>query len=304
NKVRIRVSLGVKLILITVSIILLAISSNAYLNLKDFIRVYKASIIERVFAQSRELEVLIADVTELGLGLGELEGLDKECQRLIEAIPYARYCFVMDKEGKVYYHDFSGKVGSTYTDSITQKALEAGRKLVQSSRLDSGERIYDFSVPIREITGEQVGLIRIGVLCEIIGKEVSRLRNRAMALGIFFIFVAGILVFSLAKFSILMPTRHLMDGIKKFGKGKLGSRIELATGDEIGELANSFNQMAEDLQTTTVSRNALAQEVKERKKAQEELKGAMAIKAKFTSATVSWTSATSFIASLTSFPAI
>ncbi|MBU4344218.1 MAG: response regulator [Proteobacteria bacterium] len=65
-----------------------------------------------------------------------------------------------------------------------------------------------------------------------------------------------------------------MNGTAKFGKGGLDSRIELKTGDEIGELANSFNQMTEDLQETTVSRDALVQEVTERKRVEEELRQA------------------------------
>lgn len=269
--------------LITVSIILLALSVNAYLNLKDFIRVYKESTTERVFAQVRELKVMIDDVTELGLGLGELKGLNKECQRMVETIPYARYCFVMDNHGKAYYHNFSGNVGSIYTDSITQNALKAGKKIVQDSRLDSGEEIYDFSIPVRDLTGEQIGLVRVGILSEIINKEVFRLRNRAITSGIFFIIVAGTLVCFVARFGILNPIKSLMVGIAKFGKGQFDSRIELKTRDEIGQLANSFNQMAEDLQKTTVSRDALAQEVTERKRAQEKLKEAMEIKSKFTS---------------------
>ena len=55
--------------------------------------------------------------------------------------------------------------------------------------------------------------------------------------------------FFLTKFGILKPIRCLMDGIAEFGKGKLDSRIELKTGDEIEELANSFNHMAEDIRS-------------------------------------------------------
>jgi len=270
--VRTRFGLREKLILITAGIVLLAISINGYLNLKDVIRVYKESVIERVFAQSRELEVLIEEVTELGLDLGELKGLNEECRKWVEAVPYATYCFIMGNDGRVYYHNLPEKVGSIHTDAITQKALEAEEKIVQYFRLDSEERVYDFSVPIGEPNGKQLGLIRIGILSQIIDKEVSRLRNRAFGLGIFFILVAGTSVFFLTKFGILKPIRCLMDGIAKFGRGKLDSRIELKTGDEIEELANSFNHMAEDLQKTTVSRDILAREVTERKRAEKKLK--------------------------------
>jgi len=272
--VRIRFKLRGKLILMTVGIILFAISISVYFNLQDFIRVHKESVIERVFAQSQELKLLIEDVTELGLNLGELTGLNKDCQKLVNAIPYAQYCFVMDNDGKVYYHNVPEKVDSIYDDPITLKALQADEKLVQYSRLDSGKQIYDFSLPVNDIAGSQIGLIRIGIFTDITDKEISRLRNRAIAFGIFFIVIAGLAVFFLADFSILRPIRHLMDGIAKLGKGHFENRIEVQTEDEIGELADSFNQMSEDLQKTTVSRDALVQEISGRKRAEEELQKA------------------------------
>jgi len=74
-----------------------------------------------------------------------------------------------------------------------------------------------------------------------------------------------LIVSPITRLSEIMRRFGAMNGTARFGKGGFDSRIEL----KIGELANSFNQMAEDLQKTTVSRDALVQEVTERKRAEE-----------------------------------
>ena len=60
------------------------------------------------------------------------------------------------------------------------------------------------------------------------------------------------------------PARHL-------AQGHLAIRVPLQTHGEVQQLIDSFNQMAEDLQKTTVSRDALVLEVTERQRVQQEL---------------------------------
>jgi two-component system phosphate regulon sensor histidine kinase PhoR len=51
---------------------------------------------------------------------------------------------------------------------------------------------------------------------------------------------------------ITSPVRVLIEGTRYFGKGNLRHRIKVKTKDEIGELALSFNQMAESLWQRTI----------------------------------------------------
>lgn len=82
---------------------------------------------------------------------------------------------------------------------------------------------------------------------------------------------------------IISPLTELSENMRRFGAGEREVRTRISSKDEIGDLSNSFNEMAEDLQKTTVSRDSLAQEVVEHKRTQEKLKEAMNIKSKFTS---------------------
>ena len=63
---------------------------------------------------------------------------------------------------------------------------------------------------------------------------------------------------------VVRPLRELQRGIAIVGSGNLDHRIGGSGRDEIGEVARAFDEMAENLKTTTVSRRELEQQVVER----------------------------------------
>jgi len=66
--------------------------------------------------------------------------------------------------------------------------------------------------------------------------------------------------------SIINPLTELRNAAVKLGEGKLDTRIQLKAGDEIGQLAASFNKMTEDLEKTTTSIDNLNREIAEHEK--------------------------------------
>jgi PAS domain S-box-containing protein len=69
---------------------------------------------------------------------------------------------------------------------------------------------------------------------------------------------------------VALPIRELKTGIDAFGGG-LDHRLFARHADEIGEVAVAFNEMAGRLRETLVSRDEMAKEVAERKRAEEEI---------------------------------
>ena len=68
--------------------------------------------------------------------------------------------------------------------------------------------------------------------------------------------------------TITGPVRRLVKGAEQVGRGNLDYRQQVESGDEIGHLSRTFNQMTENLKSTTAS---LHQEVTEHKQAEEAL---------------------------------
>lgn len=76
----------------------------------------------------------------------------------------------------------------------------------------------------------------------------------AFLTGLGIAIVAGI---RLAR-SIILPVRVLEEGASRFGEGDLSYRVALATNDELGQLARTFNAMAERLQKSRDELESLA----------------------------------------------
>ena len=68
------------------------------------------------------------------------------------------------------------------------------------------------------------------------------------------------------------PVRQLAAQAQAFGSGILDARVHVKSGDEIGRLAKSFNEMASHLASTMVSRDALAEEAGHRRRVEDALR--------------------------------
>ncbi|MCD6266067.1 MAG: HAMP domain-containing protein [Deltaproteobacteria bacterium] len=91
-----------------------------------------------------------------------------------------------------------------------------------------------------------------------------------LALGIAFL-VTMLAIFVSKKFS--RPITEVSESALRISQGDLKPvKIHYDAKDEIGNLVGVFNKMAEDLRTTTVSRDSLTKEIAERKWAEEALK--------------------------------
>ncbi len=67
--------------------------------------------------------------------------------------------------------------------------------------------------------------------------------------------------------TVSRPVTRVAGTLRKIAGGDFSQRLPPMPDDEIGDLAVSFNQMAAEIQATTVSRDELAREVEERKRA-------------------------------------
>ncbi len=113
------------------------------------------------------------------------------------------------------------------------------------------------------------------LLAELATKEiftpVIQLRNRILIISLAVSAVAVFLGFFLSK-TIAHPISKLALAVTKIGTGDLNIRAEIQSHDEVGQLAASFNAMAEDLQKTTTSIDNLENEISERKQVEEKLR--------------------------------
>ncbi len=88
-------------------------------------------------------------------------------------------------------------------------------------------------------------------------------RTSAILLALFGI--SALVAFVIAK-RISLPIVGLTRSVASIGAGDLCARVKIGAGGEIGVLVDGFNEMAEKLQETTVSRDSLVEEIARREK--------------------------------------
>lgn len=72
---------------------------------------------------------------------------------------------------------------------------------------------------------------------------------RSFQIGLVSLAFAGtVLLINLFSIMVVRPVNRLRDGIQRMGKADFGVRLQVAHRDEFGELAEGFNQMADQLQ--------------------------------------------------------
>ncbi|MBL7158726.1 MAG: HAMP domain-containing protein [Candidatus Omnitrophica bacterium] len=115
-------------------------------------------------------------------------------------------------------------------------------------------------------------------LHELSNREIGRVQKRtSFFIGIFVIGLALTMAVtsSWVDRSILGPIAELNKGMAVIGAGNLDYKVATKSNDEIGELANTFDYMAENLKRTTTSIEHLNAEIFERRRAEEKLQDAL-----------------------------
>jgi len=145
--------------------------------------------------------------------------------------------------------------------SITNDALKSSDKtrvlqtfilkdvyFADKLRAKRGEPILEVASDIRTLAGEKLGTLRTGISLQKVDQAVNNAVNQALMVGSVGLAVGWICAYILAK-HLSDPVRRLQSSVAQIAGGDLQHRANINNrGDEIGALANSFNEMSATLQ--------------------------------------------------------
>lgn len=94
--------------------------------------------------------------------------------------------------------------------------------------------------------GQDIGIVRIGATVYF---RQQALRRELLQSGLFLVLTLGALVLVINRVarSVALPIRELARNTEELARGNLSHRIQMDSQDEIGHLADKFNQMADSL---------------------------------------------------------
>ncbi len=97
-------------------------------------------------------------------------------------------------------------------------------------------------------TGEIIGIVRVGVTVENVNAAIEKMSSMIVLITLIVIILVVAISFLIVKV-ILNPIKELSVGTKKIASGELAYRVPLTSRDELSDLAESFNSMAQDLKS-------------------------------------------------------
>jgi signal transduction histidine kinase len=155
------------------------------------------------------------------------------------------YTFILDDQSVPVAHTFGDYFPKGLAD--VNPILSNETHKIQILNTEEG-LIRDIALPV--LNGK-LGTVHLGISEKRIREAIFFIVNRLVRV-ISIIIIIGIgLTYYFAR-KVLSPLRNVSEAIKKIGEGDLNQKIDIKSEDEIGLLANTFNEMAEKLEKTNL----------------------------------------------------
>ncbi|MBI5213457.1 MAG: HAMP domain-containing protein [Nitrospirae bacterium] len=187
------------------------------------------------------------------------------------------YIYVHDDAGRVLVAGIEGRgtkgielMGRVFSDAVTKNAIAAGKMLLQP--VDGA--IVDIAAPVM-LGQKRLAVVRVGFSSESIRntaggmtkkldgnmKEIAlKTREKLLFLSLSALVIA-MTVGLLFTDRLIAPIYDLIHGTKKISAGDFAYRINVDTKDEIGQLSDSFNKMAADMQKYLTEKNKMIRDM-------------------------------------------
>ncbi len=212
---------------------------------------YESNYVQQAFAHfDREMADIYSfneDVQSISIFnyLGEVlyrpkdEAFDKLSQEDLERVQ-AVMPSVTTKNGRVVYLD-KDEDEIRYTN-FNGRSVEP---------ITATEQIVDIIYPFRDPNNALRSFsIRYRVSYEALIDRIRETRNNMLIIAAFGIVIA-LFIGGIIAGKITSPIKILSEGVAKIGAGDLTTRVAVRSKSEIGRLADTFNQMAQDLEKST-----------------------------------------------------
>jgi PAS domain S-box-containing protein len=166
-----------------------------------------------------------------------------------------RYVHLSEKERK--YHCMIAtnieSLSGFFIKIVAISGIENESNLVSKNKLELKHRLVSqLALKTQEITSLTFKLLEDSNNTILLVQARTSLLN---VLVLFIFFVTTLITSYITVKNVLVPVNKLHMGTEIVGKGNLDYKTDIRSNDELGSLSRAFDQMAEDLRNTTVSRD-------------------------------------------------
>ncbi|MBI5050067.1 MAG: HAMP domain-containing protein [Nitrospirae bacterium] len=151
------------------------------------------------------------------------------------------YIYATNEEGKIFAHTFHDGVpaGILSWNPLNEKGMNV--------QLLDTEKGYIRDVGVNIFDGTRAEL-HLGIREDSLKQTLNKMRIITFSTTLFVLFLGIIAAFFMSRL-ITKPLNRFVEFTKVLGRGEFGRTVEVQSGDEIGELAQSFNRLSLELKS-------------------------------------------------------
>ncbi|MCF6246849.1 MAG: hypothetical protein L3J69_05755 [Desulfobacula sp.] len=195
-----------KILLVTLSILILTLVMNSVLSLASFEKVYVKSQISTYELICKDLKRKIERSLRFGKPLEKFKNMDKLLQDTLEQNPDISTIAICDLKGKVLYHTDDDQIGSNIGSMLP---LLNGKTSVKTILKD---HYYHSFISVTDRSQKQVGVIKLAFSRQIIFDKLKSMANKNFnMLWILMLLTSIFLVFLLAMVIMRPINAQLLD---------------------------------------------------------------------------------------------
>jgi len=171
-----------------------------------------------------------------------------------------------ESNGRVLVVDASGFVVMDSSDAAINMTLMNSTVLSALNNQEDAEKYEELpimiaSVPVFDKDKKLVvGAVVLVTSIDEVFLPIEDLKSQVNLLSLMIALLAGLMSFATSSF-ITKPLKTLMKFVQKITNGQLDQKVNVVGNDEIAELGNAFNHMAEQLQRVEQSRQEFVSNV-------------------------------------------
>lgn len=196
----------------------------------------------------------ITKASSKGLSLSSMTGLNEMCKEIVKNYEDIGYALVTDDKGKILYHNVEAEIANN-RDSRWQKHVTGSSgqgNLIQKMSIFGGS-FYDISLPLEGLDGKPAGFVSVGMDANALSDRLRDIYPNMLLIIIISLVLVAIVAFFFGR-KVVLPLEKLIERITELGNGDIdfSKGLDITSNDEIGELAESFNNYTKNVQRKIV----------------------------------------------------
>lgn len=201
---------------------------------------------QSLISEGTNLSSIVSDYLQDNIESDQAAFVLDSVDRLIDA-----RIWVLDKYGFVKMHsgDEADQIDNMQITGREFAIVSKGKIAVSRTAFSDifGSRMLSVGVPVME-NGQVIGSVFLHSSMEGVSNTLERVFFVIWTAAFFAIIMSAFIVYYFSDRIIIRPLEKINSTAKAISKGEFDSRVSLISDDEVGDLAKSFNYMADSLQ--------------------------------------------------------